>query len=128
MLFRSISDKPLGANYYPKDMTKKEYENADIENKGSLYTFVRRDDNGKLYSIPFHKQFKKEVKEVSNLLLDAAKLADNSGLKKYLELRAQAFSTSFFHRAFVYRNHLYSESFLPYPEKDSRPVSGYAAF
>ena len=85
-----ISDKPLGANYYPKDMTKEEYENADIENKGSLYTFVRRDDNGKLYSIPFHKQFEKEVKEVSNLLLDAAKLADNSGLKKYLELRAQA--------------------------------------
>lgn len=85
-----ISDKPLGANYYPKDMTKEEYENADIENKGGLYTFVRRDDNGKLYSIPFHKQFEKEVKEVSNLLLDAAKLADNSGLKKYLELRAQA--------------------------------------
>jgi len=85
-----ISDKPLGANYYPKDMTKEEYENADIENKGSLYTFVRRDDNGKLYSIPFHKQFEKEVKEVSNLLLDAAKLAENDGLKKYLELRAQA--------------------------------------
>jgi len=85
-----FSDKPLGANYYPKDMTKDEYEAAVIENKGSLYTFIRRDENGKLYSIPFHKQFEKEVKEVSELLLEAAKLADNDGLKKYLELRAKA--------------------------------------
>ena len=41
----------------------------DFENKGSIYTFVRRDENGKLYAIPYHKQFSKEVKEVSGLLL-----------------------------------------------------------
>ena len=85
-----FSDKPLGANYYPKDMTKEEFEKSDFENKGSIYTFVRRDDNGKLYAIPYHKQFEKEVREVSDLLLEASKLADNAGLKKYLELRSQA--------------------------------------
>lgn len=85
-----FSDKPLGANYYPKDMTKEEFEKSDFENKGSIYTFVRRDDNGKLYAIPYHKQFEKEVREVSDLLLEASKLADNKGLKKYLELRSQA--------------------------------------
>jgi hypothetical protein len=83
-------DKPLGANYYPKDMTKEEFEKSDFENKGSIYTFVRRDDNGKLYAIPYHKQFEKEVREVSDLLLQASKLADNAGLKKYLELRSKA--------------------------------------
>lgn len=85
-----FSDKPLGANYYPKDMTKEEFEKSDFENKGSIYTFVRRDDNGKLYAVPYHKQFEKEVREVSDLLLAASKLADNAGLKKYLELRSQA--------------------------------------
>ena len=85
-----FSDKPLGANYYPKDMTKEEFEKSDFENKGSIYTFVRRDDNGKLYAIPYHKQFEKEVREVSDLLLQASKLADNAGLKKYLELRSKA--------------------------------------
>ena len=85
-----FSDKPLGANYYPKDMTKEEFEKSDFENKGSIYTFVRRDDNGKLYAIPYHKQFEKEVREVSDLLLEASKLADNAGLKKYLELRSKA--------------------------------------
>jgi hypothetical protein len=84
------SDKPLGANYYPQDMTKEEFEKSDFDNKGSIYTFVRRDENGKLYAIPYHKQFSKEVKEVSGLLLEASKLADNAGLKKYLELRSQA--------------------------------------
>jgi hypothetical protein len=71
-------------------MTKEEFEAADIKNTSSLYNFVRRDKNGKLYTIPYHKQFEKKVKEVSELLLEASKLADNQGLKKYLELRAQA--------------------------------------
>ncbi|MCL6295776.1 dipeptidyl-peptidase 3 family protein [Jejuia spongiicola] len=85
-----VEAKPLGANYYPKDMTKEEFEAADIENKSSIYNFVRRDEKGKLYSIPYHQQFEKEVKTVSDLLLEASKLADDAGLKKYLELRAQA--------------------------------------
>ncbi|WP_299227131.1 Zn-dependent hydrolase [uncultured Psychroserpens sp.] len=85
-----IDEKPAGANFYPKDMTKDEFETADIKDKSSIYNFVRRDENGKLYSIPYHKQFEKEVKEVSNLLLEASKLAEDSGLKTYLELRAQA--------------------------------------
>ncbi|WP_040248313.1 dipeptidyl-peptidase 3 family protein [Psychroserpens mesophilus] len=85
-----IGEKPAGANFYPKDMTKKEFEAADIENKSSIYNFVRRDDNGKLYSIPYHKQFEAEVKEVSDLLSKASQLAEDEGLKKYLELRSQA--------------------------------------
>jgi len=85
-----IGDKPAGANFYPKDMTKEEFEAAEIEDKPSIYNFVRRDDSGKLYSIPYHKQFEKEVIEVSNLLLEASKLADDEGLKTYLELRAKA--------------------------------------
>lgn len=85
-----VGPKPLGANFYPKDMTKEEFELATITNKTSIYNFIRRDSLGKLYSIPYHKQFEKEVKEVSDLLMEASKLADDKGLKTYLELRAQA--------------------------------------
>tara|TARA_R110000868_G_scaffold404922_1_gene683726 strand:+ start:8 stop:1648 length:1641 start_codon:yes stop_codon:yes gene_type:complete len=85
-----VGEKPKGANFYPTDMTKEEFEAADIENKTSIYNFVRRDEAGKLYSIPYHKQFESEVKVVSNLLMEAAKLAEDAGLKTYLELRAQA--------------------------------------
>ncbi|MGB1307736.1 MAG: dipeptidyl-peptidase 3 family protein [Oceanihabitans sp.] len=85
-----VSEKPAGANFYPADMTKAEFEAATITNKSSIYNFIRRDESGKLFSIPYHKQFESEVKEVSELLLKASKLAEDEGLKKYLELRAQA--------------------------------------
>lgn len=85
-----FEDKPLGANFYPKNMTKEEFEAADIENKSSIYNFVRRDENGKLYSIPYHEQFKEELTHVSNLLKKCAELADDDGFKTYLKLRADA--------------------------------------
>jgi len=88
-----IGEKPKGANYYPTDMTKDEFNKSSDKNKASLYTFVRRDKEGKLVAIPYHIQFKKQVKEVAGLLNKAADIADNAGLKKYLKLRADAFLT-----------------------------------
>ncbi|MGV6846223.1 MAG: dipeptidyl-peptidase 3 family protein [Lutibacter sp.] len=90
---KGINAKPLGANYYPKDMTKAEFKAFEDANKSSLYTFVRRDKNGKLITIPYHVQFKKEVNEVAVLLKEAANLAEDAGLKNYLNLRAEAFLT-----------------------------------
>lgn len=83
-------DKPLGANYYPKDMTKDEFEASDLEGKSGLYNFIRRDEAGKLISVPYHVQFREEVAKVSELLAQASELADEEGLKKYLQLRSEA--------------------------------------
>ncbi len=85
-----VGPKPAGANFYPSDMTKAEFDAAKLENKSSLYTFVRRDDNGELFVMPYHKQFENEVNEVSQLLLKAAELAEDKGLQNYLRLRAEA--------------------------------------
>ncbi|WP_053978416.1 dipeptidyl-peptidase 3 family protein [Mangrovimonas xylaniphaga] len=90
---KGVWEKPLGANYYPKDMTAEEFKAAEIEDKNSIYNFVRRDENGKLYSIPYHQQFETEVKEVAALLMEASTLAEDAGLKAYLELRANALLT-----------------------------------
>lgn len=88
-----VGAKPLGANYYPQDMTKEGFEAADIPDKTGLYTFIRRDESGKLISKPFHVMFEKEVKEASSLLAQAATMAEDDGLKKYLELRSEALLT-----------------------------------
>ena len=87
---KGISEKPLGANYYPVDMTKEEFNNSNLEGKESLYTFVRRNNQGELYAVPFYKQFENEVRKVSGLLIEASKFAEDSGLKNYLELRSKA--------------------------------------
>ena len=85
--------KPLGAQFYPEDMTKKEFEAGDNESKSSLYTMIRRDQDGNLMSIPYHEFFSKEIKKAAKLIKKAATLADDPGLKNYLELRAEALLT-----------------------------------
>ncbi|MFN7117092.1 MAG: dipeptidyl-peptidase 3 family protein [Saprospiraceae bacterium] len=88
-----VGPKPAGANFYPTDMTKEEFEKADLEHKASLYTFLRRDSTGKLTTIWYHEQFKDAVGRAAALLAQAATLAEDPGLKNYLELRAQALLT-----------------------------------
>jgi len=85
-----IGKKPLGANFYPKDMTKEEFEKADIKDKESLYTFIKRDENGELFSVPYYKAFKKEVWYVADILNTASNFATDAGFKHYLRLRAEA--------------------------------------
>ncbi|MEE4257732.1 MAG: Zn-dependent hydrolase [Bacteroidales bacterium] len=88
-----IGEKPKGANFYPADMTKEEFEAFDDPNKTSLYTLIRRDENGSLRSVWYHEAYAKELQKASDLLLKAAELAEDPGLKKYLELRAKALIT-----------------------------------
>jgi hypothetical protein len=86
-------DKPLGANYYPADMTKEEFDALDHPEKANLYTMIRRDEEGKLKVIWYHEFFAEQTKQAADLLLKAAELAEDEGLKKYLTLRADALLT-----------------------------------
>ena len=85
-----IGEKPKGANYYPIDMTKEEFEKAELKDKNSLYNFLRRDQDGKLHTVAFNTMFKGQLTEAAGLLLEAERLAVDPGFKKYLQLRAQA--------------------------------------
>lgn len=88
-----IGEKPAGANFYPPDMTKEEFEQADLTDKSSLYTFLRRDQGGQLKTVAYREQFKSEITRTADLLKEAAKLAEDPGLKKYLLLRSEALLT-----------------------------------
>lgn len=92
-IISGIGPKPAGANFYPKDMIKEEFEKLSDKNKTSLYTLIRRDDEGKLKVIWYHEAFKEKVNKASELLIKAAELAEDAGLKKYFELRAKAILT-----------------------------------
>jgi len=88
-----IGEKPQGANFYPADMTKEEFEAFDDPNKTSLYTLIRRNENGSLKTVWYHEAYAQELQKASVLLQKAAGLAEDPGLKKYLELRAKALIT-----------------------------------
>jgi len=86
-------EKPAGANFYPANMTKEEFEAWDDPDKSSLYTLIRRDEEGNLKSVPYHIAFKEQIEKAADLLLQAAELAEDAGLKNYLEKRAEALLT-----------------------------------
>jgi hypothetical protein len=79
-----FSEKPAGANYYPTDMTKEEFEKWIDKNKTSLYTLVRRNDDKSLQCIWYHDAYKEQIDKAAGLLKQASSLAEDPGLKKYL--------------------------------------------
>jgi hypothetical protein len=90
---QGVNPKAPGAQFYPEDMTTEEFKNWDSQQKKDAYTFVRRNDEGELFLVPYHEAFSKEVKEAANLLLQAAELAEDEAFKNYLTLRAEALVT-----------------------------------
>ncbi len=85
--------KPLGANFYPTDMTKAEFEAWNDPLKESMYAVVRRGADKKLVAVPYHEAFAEKIERAAKLLDSAAALAEDAGLKKYLTLRAEALRT-----------------------------------
>lgn len=91
--------RPPGANFYPADMTRAEFE-AEVAKGGpradslkSLYTMVRRDAAGKLMAIPYSRFFAAQHERAARRLDEAAALAEDPGLRNYLTLRARALRT-----------------------------------
>ena len=102
--FIGTDKKPLGANFYPEDMTKEEFENRikknpqDEKSFTSEFTVIRRKD-GTLTAIPYSEYFKDKLTKASNLLKEAAEFADNPSLKKYLISRADAFLSNDYYQS-----------------------------
>ncbi|HEX2206489.1 MAG TPA: hypothetical protein VHG93_02345 [Longimicrobium sp.] len=94
-----VGPKPDGANVYPADMTRAEFEaqvaagGARADSLKSLYTLVRRGPGGRLVAIPYSQAFRPYLQRAADKLRQAAALAEDPGLRRYLELRADALLT-----------------------------------
>jgi len=93
-----VGPKPAGANLYPHDVTKEEVEAAAAADPDAgllgLYTVVRRDDDGNLVAIPYNEIFAQQLGAAAGKLREAAALAEDDGLRRYLELRADALESN----------------------------------
>ena len=93
--------KPAGANFYPEDMTKEEFEAwvsklypQAREYAEGFFSVIRRDSDKKLQKVPYSDEYKVDLARAGRLLREAAALTDNASLKKFLTTRADAFSTN----------------------------------
>ncbi len=91
---KNFDEKPLGANFYPTDMTKEEFENLKDSNKTNQYTVIRRNEDKSLKVVWYHEEYKQQLTKASELILKASEIAEDPGLKKYLALTSKALLTS----------------------------------
>jgi hypothetical protein len=90
--------KPAGANFYPEDMTKEEFESwakslypESKEQAEGFFTVIRRGADKKLKMVPYSVEYKPDLERAARLLKEAAGLTDNASLKRFLTTRAEAF-------------------------------------
>lgn len=86
-------EKPAVCNYYPHDITAEEFDAFEDANKNSWYTVIRRNEDGSLKSVWYHEAYAEEIGRICTLLEKAVTLAEDPGLKNYLEERIEAFKT-----------------------------------
>jgi len=91
-----VGPKPPGAGFYPADMTREEFERANLPGSRSEYTVLRRGAQGALEVVPYSKHYGAQLERAAVLLERAAGLAEDDGLRRYLELRAKALRTDDF--------------------------------
>ncbi len=88
-----VGAKPLGAQFYPADMTKETFAAASVRGKQGLYSVLKEDEEGGLEVVPYHVEYATSLEKAAGLLREAATLADDPEFQNYLNLRAEALVT-----------------------------------
>jgi hypothetical protein len=90
--------RPKGGGFYPEDLTEAEldaYLQAHPAEKEALlspWTVVRRQGD-RLVAVPFHEEYAEWIRPAAERLREAADLADDPGMARYLRARAEALLT-----------------------------------
>lgn len=121
--FYGTAPKPKGANFYPADMTKAEFQqwiklHPEQEDAfTSEVTVIRRKD-GKLVAIPYSTYYRNQLSKAADFLRKGAEYADNPSLKRYLISRAAAFLSNDYYQSDMdwmdLKNHLIEVVIGPY--------------
>ncbi|KAK1435967.1 hypothetical protein QVD17_01740 [Tagetes erecta] len=100
--------KPPGANFYPPDMDKMEFElwtkglsGDEKQDAAGFFSVIRRisdsrsnniaSSSGDLYSIPYSEEYSSFLTKASELLHKAGNLTTSPSLKRFLHSKADAF-------------------------------------
>ena len=99
--------KPAGANFYPEDLTKAEFETwvktlpeSEREQATGFFTVIRRGTAPtRLIVVPYSQEYRADLEKAAGLLRQAAALTDNASLKKFLNSRADAFLSNDYYQS-----------------------------
>jgi hypothetical protein len=87
-----------GADFYPPDMTKQEFEvwvktlpESDRREAEGFFSIIVRASGQRLAAVPYNQAYRADLERAAKLLREAAAATQNDSLKKFLTLRAAAF-------------------------------------
>jgi hypothetical protein len=127
---------PAGAGFYPEDLAQDEFESwlqahpDDAADFRSLHTIIRRDGD-RLVAVPYSNAYGELLERTASELLAAAAATDNETLKRFLELRAEAFASDDYYESDIAWMDLDSEIEVvigPYETYEDRLFGYKAAF
>uniref|UniRef100_A0ACD5ZAA2 Uncharacterized protein n=1 Tax=Avena sativa TaxID=4498 RepID=A0ACD5ZAA2_AVESA len=149
-------DKPSGANFYPPDMNKMEFELwksgiTDKEQKDAtgFFTVIKRPDalvpssqaqlevsnqtntSDDLFIVPYSKEYKSSLEKAAGLLCKASECSDSPSLKNLLRTKANAFLSNDYYESDIAWMELDSNidvTIGPYETYEDRLFSHKATF
>ncbi len=96
-----VGVKPAQANFYPADATKEEVQDwldtvrgADRDLAVGFFSTIRRNASGSLMAVPYSVEYQNTLDTAAAHLRRAASLTNQATLRRFLELRAQAFKSN----------------------------------
>ena len=103
-----VPKQPDGANYYPEDMTKDEFNawvetlsDTDKQKATGFFYLIGRGADKKLTLVPYSQAYKEYLEPAARLLREAAALTTNATLKNFLNKRADAFGSDDYYESDV---------------------------
>jgi hypothetical protein len=85
-----VAEKSHGAEFYPSDITKEEFEKAEFADNKGLYSVVKRNTEGQLTTIAYSELYSDKINRIAAILEKASSFADDKEFANYLTLRATA--------------------------------------
>jgi hypothetical protein len=135
--FMGSEQKPLGAGFYPADLTKEEFEawlarHPDEEQAlASYYTAIEREGD-QLVAVLYSEAYGEFLEPAARLLEEAAEESDNASLSRFLRSRAEAFRTNEYFESDVdwvdVKDSLIDVTLGPYEVYEDRLLGYKAAF
>jgi len=98
----NIKKKPIGSGFYPSDIKYLPFIDMKFEDKLSMYTVIKRAEDGSLYTEPYHIAYKENLEKAAKLLKKAAELSENKEFANFLNLRADALLNDDFYKSEIF--------------------------
>ncbi len=95
------TQRQLGANFYPADMSIDEFQQFSNPDKNSPYTLIRRNTDGQLETIWYHDAYKTHIDKIANYLIAAADITIKESVRKYLLSKADALRTDNYYQSSI---------------------------